>query len=604
MTTDTELDVQGQALSQIYDDYTKKKFIVNRRYQRKLVWSISEKQSLIDSVLKGLPIPLILLAKTEESKFEIIDGLQRLNAITAFIENEFSYNGKYFDLQTLGDTKDLLDKNLLVQKTPILEREICKQFTNYRIPISRYLEASEESVDEVFRRINSSGRKLSLQEIRQAGDTSTLSTLVRRLSSIIRGDVTTSDRLSLDKMSKVSISSNDLPYGIKSSEIFWVSNGILPEEDVRASKDEELVLDLVLDMVLDQLPATGQDTRDYAFNRGRRKNNKNISTETIDRKINQIGADIIEERFIYIIDIFKQLTNFNKQKISTWTLTSNLDRSDRGMRRYFHALFIPIYNIIYRKNKKLEDISKLSDKLKSFWGGDFTLPGGGGNWSSTKKNDHFDAVESRLNSCFVDSDNPIVKQSVQSMTEFESNLSIYLTENSYFELKQGFTFLDEDKKFNEKAFQKVIRTATAISNSISQEKTGIIYFGVADDSEDANRVQRIYSIEPKKHNSFFITGTKHELSQLGKSVDEFSRFLEQKISSMPIDNRGFLREILNSLTPFFYKDFLLWRISVTRPADQLPVKWDGYYYERHGSSTHKVSPEEEATFMRDFFLRK
>ncbi|WP_442951683.1 DUF262 domain-containing protein [Paenibacillus sp. GYB003] len=55
------------------------KLIVNRRYQRKLVWTKDEKSQLIDTMIKRYPLPLILLAEVEidgVAKYEIIDGMQ------------------------------------------------------------------------------------------------------------------------------------------------------------------------------------------------------------------------------------------------------------------------------------------------------------------------------------------------------------------------------------------------------------------------------------------------------------------------------------------------------------------------------------------------
>lgn len=90
MEQTTELSVQGESLQQLYSQYTQRRFLVNRRYQRKLVWSVEEKAKLVDSALKRLPIPLILLTETnfeDSPRFEVIDGLQRLNALFSFIEN-------------------------------------------------------------------------------------------------------------------------------------------------------------------------------------------------------------------------------------------------------------------------------------------------------------------------------------------------------------------------------------------------------------------------------------------------------------------------------------------------------------------------------------
>ncbi|MBQ3701713.1 MAG: DUF262 domain-containing protein [Oscillospiraceae bacterium] len=71
--------------------YRENRIIINRRYQRKLVWSEEENARLIDSILKGYPIPLILFAEITGSNgiiyYEVLDGMQRLNAIVGFLEN-------------------------------------------------------------------------------------------------------------------------------------------------------------------------------------------------------------------------------------------------------------------------------------------------------------------------------------------------------------------------------------------------------------------------------------------------------------------------------------------------------------------------------------
>ena len=87
---------RGMSVQEAYREFRDGNFRVNRRYQRKLVWTLEEKQKLVDSILEGYPIPLLLLAfslRDDGTKsFEILDGMQRLNAIFSFIENAFSLN--------------------------------------------------------------------------------------------------------------------------------------------------------------------------------------------------------------------------------------------------------------------------------------------------------------------------------------------------------------------------------------------------------------------------------------------------------------------------------------------------------------------------------
>ena len=83
---------KGLSIQTMYREYRDGRLIVNRQYQRKLVWTVSEKVKLIDSIMLNYPIPLILLAEKSTADgaaaptLEVIDGMQRLNAIFSFIE--------------------------------------------------------------------------------------------------------------------------------------------------------------------------------------------------------------------------------------------------------------------------------------------------------------------------------------------------------------------------------------------------------------------------------------------------------------------------------------------------------------------------------------
>lgn len=68
----------------------------NPEYQRGRVWTEEQKKKLVDSVLRGYPIPLIYLHHIERkvgnysrNDFEIIDGQQRLTALWEFSEGGF-----------------------------------------------------------------------------------------------------------------------------------------------------------------------------------------------------------------------------------------------------------------------------------------------------------------------------------------------------------------------------------------------------------------------------------------------------------------------------------------------------------------------------------
>ena len=98
-----DLLIRNESIQRLFDWYIQGIFLVNRKYQRKLVWTIEEKQQFINSILLDYPVPLFLLATNIAGKYEIIDGMQRLNSIFSFIKGEFSVDFQgtigYFDLQ-------------------------------------------------------------------------------------------------------------------------------------------------------------------------------------------------------------------------------------------------------------------------------------------------------------------------------------------------------------------------------------------------------------------------------------------------------------------------------------------------------------------------
>ena len=47
---ENNLTIKGENIQRVYEWYCNKKFIVNRKYQRKLVWTVEEKRNFIDSI--------------------------------------------------------------------------------------------------------------------------------------------------------------------------------------------------------------------------------------------------------------------------------------------------------------------------------------------------------------------------------------------------------------------------------------------------------------------------------------------------------------------------------------------------------------------------
>jgi len=54
----------------------------------RLGWKNKQRMRLIESVLLGLPIASLFAVKIEEEKWELIDGVQRLTTLDAFLNND------------------------------------------------------------------------------------------------------------------------------------------------------------------------------------------------------------------------------------------------------------------------------------------------------------------------------------------------------------------------------------------------------------------------------------------------------------------------------------------------------------------------------------
>jgi len=269
-----ELASQPTSIQSVYGWYSEDKLFVNRRYQRKLVWTLEEKQKLIESILKKYPIPAILIAEREElpGSYEIIDGLQRLHAIVSFVECSFpTLDGRFFDLQHFPTAKSRADAELfvpLVGEGNISQREVTS-ILDYSLAISVMRNATEAEIDDVFDRINTYGHRLSDQERRQAGVQNDFSDMVRDLACTLRGDAS-APVLTLNKMPSISV---DLPmtkhgYAVKADEVFWVNQGILRATDLRDSMDEQCIADVGACIIQGALIERSKDALDEIYMRG------------------------------------------------------------------------------------------------------------------------------------------------------------------------------------------------------------------------------------------------------------------------------------------------------------------------------------------------
>ncbi|WP_462183767.1 DUF262 domain-containing protein, partial [Frankia sp. AgKG'84/4] len=266
---------RGMSVQEAYRLFRDNTLVVNRRYQRKLVWMVEEKQLLVDSVLQNFPIPLILLAERAEtsgkSRLEILDGMQRLDAVFSFVEQSFSFEDRYFDLGEFARARQAAEDKLFTPVTveggvPLISRQACADFLDYQLAVTIFPPQSEKQVTAVFSRVNASGRQLSAQEKRQAGVINPFADLVRRIGSELRGDVS-SEVVNLSDMPSVSIDSarERQNYGVHADETPWCSQGIISVKQLREGDDEHMIADMCASILLGTPLAASKEKLDELY---------------------------------------------------------------------------------------------------------------------------------------------------------------------------------------------------------------------------------------------------------------------------------------------------------------------------------------------------
>lgn len=594
-----DLNIRAENVQEIYSWYLDGRLVVNRRYQRKLVWSAEEKAQLIRTMERRYPLPLILLAEITlngVSRYEIIDGVQRLNAIVSFVENRLSLGSQFFDLAAMASTSQLADEGKLEQKTPKLDRKICTQFANYKIPISTYRIDSTEDIDEIFRRINSNGRPLSRQEIRQAGVTGPFADVVRKLAAGIRGDVSHSDILPLNDMDKISITSRELEYGVVVEDIYWVKNGILRKEDIRDSKDEDLIADLVTYLVSPpgEKPNSSSAVLDAHYGRPadssiESQRQAEAQKRQIDILVSKEGISTVEKKFLVTHDLMRHLLSVAGEGFRR--LVHKSSSANYGVPRYYQVIFCALYELQFVDKQQVADVNgliKVLDKLEQHI--KITT---GGNWSATNRTTNIDAIKGIAKKYFRD--NPLDPATITGKTEFENLITRSKTEASSYDFKQGLHRLDNKRALDEESIQKVLETICAIAN-LGKGRVGYIIIGVADKEPDAARVHQLDGLKPLRFGHFFIVGIDRE-AKYHTNLDKYLQFLSDKINQSDLSDEIRIK-VASNISALDYEGRTIFVIRIDCGSNVCFI--GDRIFKRVGSQTIEVKGKEIANIVRLF----
>jgi hypothetical protein len=172
-------DAYQMSIGEVVNMYKDGELLINPNFQRLFRWEIGQKSKLIESVLLGIPIPSIFVFEKEDSKWELIDGLQRISTILEFMGLLREPDGDQLCLPSILEGTTYLpslsnavwEKSKLI-KVPInqqneLEKPLQLAIRRCRLTVEILKRPSSNTTKyDLFQRLNAGGTPANPQELR------------------------------------------------------------------------------------------------------------------------------------------------------------------------------------------------------------------------------------------------------------------------------------------------------------------------------------------------------------------------------------------------------------------------------------------------------
>lgn len=152
-----------QETAEANDGKKEPRYKLDPEYQRRHRWSIERKSRLIESFLMNVPVPPVFFYERDLARFEVMDGRQRLTALSDFYADKFALAG----LQYWSD----LDGRTYSQLPAKVRDGIDRRYISSVILLKETAASEEQAAmlkKMVFERLNSGGVRLGSQETRNA----------------------------------------------------------------------------------------------------------------------------------------------------------------------------------------------------------------------------------------------------------------------------------------------------------------------------------------------------------------------------------------------------------------------------------------------------
>lgn len=155
---------------------------LNPDFQRNFVWTPIQKSKLIESILLKIPLPMFYFSEDDEGRITVVDGLQRLTTIRDYMENKFPLKG----LEYLATTcEGRYYKEEPEKKKKGLDAKFFRWFNMTQFTVNVIDSVSPSGVKyDIFKRINTGGKPLNNQEIRNCFSSKSLRSTLQKMVSL------------------------------------------------------------------------------------------------------------------------------------------------------------------------------------------------------------------------------------------------------------------------------------------------------------------------------------------------------------------------------------------------------------------------------------
>jgi uncharacterized protein with ParB-like and HNH nuclease domain len=167
---------------QVHHDISRGKIDLNPEFQRNFVWSDAQRSLLIESMLLKIPLPAFYFAEDKRGRYQVVDGLQRLTVINQYLNNEFKLKSLQYLHQLEGKyfSEDPIKQ---ISASKALEEPYNSRIEGTQLNINVIEASSPLGVKyDIFYRINTGGRPLNRQEIRNCFATERTRRLLKQMA--------------------------------------------------------------------------------------------------------------------------------------------------------------------------------------------------------------------------------------------------------------------------------------------------------------------------------------------------------------------------------------------------------------------------------------